>query len=95
MATCEAGHAEFEKQADGKVHVGTLPEWTRVKGKVAYRVHRGPYSELHRVSGTFPEQVLRAKESPAGPSGDVYVCPSMDHPGGDAKLLTVLYFPVK
>jgi effector-binding domain-containing protein len=95
MATCAAAHAEFEKKANGKIHVRTLPEWTRVTGKVAYAVYQGPYSGMASEWSRFPQNVMKSKLTPNGPCGDVYLCPMEDHPGGEKKLLTVLYFPVK
>lgn len=97
MRHCEAAHAELDRLADGAVQVGVLPEWTRVQGKAAWFVARGPYSELGKVWETFHYKVEAARGGrPAGPAGDVYACRPEDHADDQqAGLLTILYLPVE
>jgi hypothetical protein len=91
MARCEAAHAEFDRIAAGTIHVGTLPEWTSVRGKVAWTLSKGPYHQLPQAWAAF------MREAPArdarGPSGDVYLCIPGDH--AEERLLTILYLPVR
>ncbi len=96
MASCAAAHKEFDHQVGRKVAIGTLPAWTRVTGKVAYIVLRGPYDQLPEAWGHFPQEAMRASQGASeGPSGDVYLCNPMDHPDDPSKLLTLLYLPVR
>jgi hypothetical protein len=96
MPSCDARHAEYDRIAGGKIQVGTLPNWTRVQGKVAWRVVQGPYSNLPAAWHEFIAQVgEQVRGPPAGPSGDVYVCSPEDHASDrGAKILTLLYLPV-
>jgi hypothetical protein len=96
MGACDDAHEEFGSKADGKVRVGTLPEWTRVEGKVAWQVLKGPYSKMLEAWPAFMQKALAAAKAPNGPPGDVYVCNPMDHHGkAEATMLTVLYLPVE
>lgn len=39
-------HKVYDRLANGAVQTGELPEWSRVRGKVAWYVFRGPYKDL-------------------------------------------------
>jgi hypothetical protein len=95
MAACDAAHSELDKLVGKKVQIGTLPPWTRVRGKVAWKVVRGPYSELPGSWMAFMHEVGSGSARPSGPTGDVYACQPEDHAqDGGSKLLTILYAPV-
>ena len=96
MASCDAAHKVLESKVDQGIHVGELPVWTCVGGKVAYRVIQGSYEQLPGAWATFPQRALEtARSPPRGPPGDVYVCSPMDHAKDPGRLLTVLYLPVQ
>jgi DNA gyrase inhibitor GyrI len=96
MASCDLAHKVFDPQVEKGVQLGRLPDWTCVGGKVAYRVLRGPYEQLPKAWAEFPSDALNAARSaPRGPPGDVYLCTPTDHPGDPARMLTVLYLPVR
>ena len=46
MAECDDMHKAFGPLAGGAIQVGELPDWTRIRGRVAWYVYRGPYSEI-------------------------------------------------
>jgi hypothetical protein len=46
VTCCTDIHKQYDKFANGTVQVGELPEWMHIKGKVAWCVFQGPYSEL-------------------------------------------------
>ncbi len=95
MTRSEEARAEFDGPVDGKIRVAHRPEGTRIRGRVAYPVHRGEYSGLARVGSDFPEKATQNGE-PDGPSGDIYLCSPMDHPRpGAARRLTLFYLPLK
>jgi len=95
MASCDGAHKLFDPLVEKDIQVGTLPAWTCVAGKVAYRVLRGSYDQLPTAWTEFPRRALQqARAAPRGPPGDVYLCGPMDHPVEPAKMLTVLYIPV-
>jgi len=96
MASCDAAHKALEPLVPKGIQIGTLPGWTCVDGKVAYRVIKGSYDQLPKAWSDFPQQALAtARSAPRGPPGDVYVCTPMDHPDEPGKMLTVLYVPVR
>jgi len=95
MASCDAAHAELDKWVGAQTQVGELPGWTRVRGKVAWKVVQGPYSGLDAAWREFTIGLGSVQARPNGPCGDVYACQIPDHePDGGAKLLTILYAPV-
>jgi hypothetical protein len=95
MANCDQAHKFLEPQVEKGIQIGQLPDWTCVTGKVAYRVLKGPYTQLAAAWGSFPQQALgTARSAPRGPPGDVYVCSPMDHPNDPGRMLTILYIPV-
>lgn len=66
-----------------------------MRGKVAYRVLRGPYEQLPGAWVEFPMKALeKAQSAPRGPAGDVYVCSPLEHKNDEARMLTVRYTPV-
>jgi hypothetical protein len=96
MANCDLAHKEFDPLVEKGVQIGKLPDWTCVGGKVAFRVLRGPYEQLSKAWAEFPSRAIGvARSAPRGPPGDVYLCSPMDHPDDPAKMLTVLYLPVR
>ena len=96
MPSCDAAHRALVPLVEKGIQVGTLPEWTCVRGKVAYQVLRGPYELLAAAWAAFPQRALgMARASPRGPPGDVYVCGPMDHPSEPDRMLTILYVPVR
>lgn len=90
-------HHEFDRYADDGFHIGELPPWLHVRGKVAWYVFRGAYTGLGSAWATFPKKVLASKRAePSGPPGEVYVCDPDDHKGArEAKMLTILWIPLK
>jgi hypothetical protein len=95
MALCDGAHARYDQLAAGKIQVGNLPEWTRVQGRVAWSVVKGPYSQLPAAWQSFMRDAPGASVHPNGPPGDVYVCNPMDHQGTEESMLTLLYVPVE
>lgn len=95
MASCDRAHRELDHLANGSVQLGPLPEWTRVKGKAAWIVLRGSYSQLPGAWSSFPQRAAeRLGGPPGGPAGDVYVCSPMEHAGAaESGMLTILYVP--
>ncbi len=94
VASCDGAHAFFDKTVGAPVQIGMLPDWTRVKGKVAWRVVKGPYSELPRVWAAFPGEAAKVLRGPPdGPAGDVFLCNPQEH--SPDRLLTVVYLPAK
>lgn len=93
MRKCESAHKEFDAAAKtGTISVGTLPTWTRVEGRVVWRVVQGPYERLSGAWMKFPQEAaMRLQGGPAGPCGDVYLCAPGEHAA--SKLLTILYYP--
>jgi len=96
VATCEQAHREFDRLGTGEIQTGALPTWLHVQGRVAWRVHQGPYSGISRA---FPEFIEKVQEQLPGKirgaPGDVYVCSPMDHVGAEAKrLLTIFWGPI-
>jgi hypothetical protein len=93
---CAAAHAELDPLVGKEVSVGELPLWTRVQGRVAWKVVRGPYSELPGSWMAFMREVGTNPARVNGPTGDVYACQPMDHEAdGGSQLLTILYAPVE
>lgn len=96
MPGCDAAHAAFDAHVGKEITVGPLPEWTRIQGRVAWVVVRGPYSGLNQSWMSFMGQLSGKKIVPRGPCGDVYTCQLPDHESdGGSKLLTILYAPVR
>ena len=96
MAACDAAHAELDMLVGKKVQVGSLPTWTRVRGEVACRVVRGPYSALPESWMAFMREVGSLGARLSGPTGDVYACQPDDHTSdGGTRLLTILYAPLE
>lgn len=94
MASCDAAHAEFDAKVGRAPETGTLPEWTRVRGRVIWQVVRGPYAELAGPWREFTARTMaELRGPPAGPCGDVYLCDPPGHP--PERLLTILYLPVR
>jgi len=96
MALCDAAHQEFDELANGDLQVGTLPPWTRVHGKVAWVVWRGPLDMLGEAWVFFRRKVRAVNPGmPDAPPGEVFLCRPEDHQGdGQRKLLTILYIPL-
>jgi hypothetical protein len=96
MPACDAAHSELDPFVGKKVTVGKLPVWARVQGRVAWKVVRGPYTELPENWMAFMREVGTSRARANGPTGDVYACQPMDHEkDGGSKLLTILYAPVE
>ena len=97
MAICDAAHQRFDQLANGELQVGTLPSWTRVQGKVAWFVWRGPLDMLGEAWAFFHRKVRAANPGrPDGPPGEIFLCRPEDHRGdGQSKLLTILYLPLE
>jgi hypothetical protein len=94
MAGCDAAHAQFDGKVGGPLETGTLPEWTRVRGKVIWRAVRGPYDRMAGDWKEFMEAAMAALRGPPdGPCGDVYLCNPTEH--GPERFLTILYLPVR
>jgi hypothetical protein len=91
MASCDAAHSEFDRHAGKGNQVGSLPEWTRVRGRVVYRVLRGAYEQLPGAWAEFVPSAM-ARGPPTGPAGDVYLCTPGEHE--EERLLTILYLPI-
>ena len=90
-------HKAFGPLAGGAIQVGELPDWTRIRGRVAWYVYRGPYRDLGETGWrVFWHKVTEAKLTMAGVPGDLYVC-SPDAHAGDAQrdMLTLLWAPVR
>lgn len=97
MATCDSAHGQYDRIANGAVQVGTLPDWMRIRGKVAWYVAQGPLATLGDHWQTFHAKVVAAKVgTPHGPPGDVFICDPADHEAdGRKRLLTILYMPLE
>jgi len=89
-------HEQFDRFANGEVHVGELPPWTRVRGRAAWYVAQGPYSDLGGMWAEFMSKVRASNLSVTGPPGDVYVDDPEDHQAdGQRRLITILWAPMK
>lgn len=97
MTCCGDVHKEYDKFANGPVQVGELPEWMHIKGKVAWYVYQGPYSELGlKGFSDFWKKFGNAKLKMAGAPGDVYICsPECHETDKQAKMLTIIWCPVQ
>jgi hypothetical protein len=97
MTCCTKADGDLDRFANGDVQVGELPESLHIRGKVAWYVFQGPYSELgSRGFPTFWKKCRDAKLDMSGPPGDVYVCnPACHEEDKQAKLLTILWCPLK
>jgi hypothetical protein len=96
MPLCDAAHKQFDQLANGSLQVGNLPSWTRVQGKVAWFVWRGPLDMLGEAWAFFHRKVRAAEPGrPDGPPGEVFICRPEDHVDDkQSKLLTILYLPM-
>lgn len=96
MPLCDGAHRQFDSIANGEVQNGTLPSWTRVQGKVAWWIAKGPLTSLGSAWETFHQKVGQARPGrPDGPPGDVFCCRPEDHASDKQKsLLTILYLPI-
>ena len=96
MAVCEAAHQRFDPLANGDLQIGTLPAWTRIRGRVAWSVWRGPLDMLGEAWVFFHRKVRASNPRQAdGPPGEIFLCRPEDHAGdGQTKLLTILYLPL-
>ncbi len=90
-------HKAFDRLANDAIQTGELPAFTRVRGKVAWYVYRGPYADLGAKGwGAFWQKVGAAKLRPKGAPGDVYVCsPDCHEDDRQAKMLTLLWAPLE
>ena len=89
-------HRNFDHYADGTVRIGELPPGLHVTGKMAWYVHRGPYSGIGHAFGEYMRKAIALRVEPVGAPGDVYICEPDDHKSdGQAKLLTLFWTPVK
>jgi len=89
-------HRQFGALAGGDLRVGELPSWTRIRGRVAWYVYRGPYSELgDKGWRAFWHKFRAAKLKMAGVPGDLYVCSPDAHTKDEQKdMLTLIFAPV-
>ncbi len=76
--------------------MGELPAYTRVKGRVAWYVYQGPYSEISAMGwDVFWKKFAASNHKMEGAPGDVYVCsPGCHKEDNQAKMLTILWAPV-
>jgi len=83
--------------ANGPVQVSRLPAWTRINGRTAWWVAKGPLDRLPESWRAFHAAVGQARPGvPDGPPGDVFVCRPEDHAAdGQRDLLTLLYVPLR
>ena len=96
VAHCDEFHRQYDRFANKDVQVGELPDWTHVRGTVAWFVAQGPYAEMQGMWRAFHAKVRTKKLTVHGPPGDVYVCDPDDHAGERQRTLsTVLWIPVK
>lgn len=96
MRSCEGAHKNYDKHANGKTQVGSLPSWMHVEGRVAWYVFRDSYQMLPDGWTKFMEKVRSLSNIKlAGPPGDVYVCNPMEHKGDEKSMITILWIPVK
>jgi hypothetical protein len=96
MALCDGAHQEYDAIANGKIQVGTLPDWTRIGGRVAWWVAKGPFSGLNEAWATFHRKLGEARPGRAdGPPGIVFACNPDDHVADrEANVLTIMYLPL-
>jgi hypothetical protein len=97
MAGCEAAHQELDSLANGELQTRALPKWTKLQGRAAWWVVRGPFDLL---PARWPEFLAKVASEPArrptGPAGDVYPCSPADHRADQGqKMLTILYVPIE
>ena len=96
MRSCQAVHDEYDKHANGKVQIGSLPSWMHVNGQVAWYAFRGPYSSLPHAWSEFMQKIRSSSNvKPSGPPGDVYACDPVEHKGDENSMITILWTPVK
>ena len=96
MRSCQTVHDEFEKYANGKVQIGSLPSWMHVDGQVAWYAFKGPYNSLPHAWREFLQKIRSLSEAkPYGPPGDVYACNPEEHKGDVNSIITILWIPVK
>jgi hypothetical protein len=96
MSLCEGAHRQFDPIANGDIQTGILPSWTRVQGKVAWWVVRGPLSSLGSSWAAFHQKVGESRSGrPDGPPGEIFICRPEDHAADQQQgLLTILYLPL-
>lgn len=96
MRSCENAHKEFDRQANGKIEIGSLPRWTNVDGRVVWYVFQGPYKSLPEAwSGFMGKARALSKVKFSGPPGDVYVCNPEEHKGEENSMITFLWVPIE
>jgi hypothetical protein len=79
MAKCDSVHKVFDSMLEKGVHVGTLPEWMALGGKVAYRGLRGPKEPLPQAWTEFRSEAMDVAQSrPRGRPGDADLCGPVD-----------------
>ena len=96
MTCCEEMHKAFDAHANGTIQVGELPAFTRVKGRVAWYVYQGPYSDISTQGwDLFWKKFAVSNQKMEGAPGDVYVCnPGCHKEDRQAKMLTILWAPL-
>jgi hypothetical protein len=96
LTCCEDVHTAYDAKANREIEVGELPASLHVKGRVAWYVYQGPYSELS-VKGwdVFWRKFAASNMKMEGSPGDVYVCsPGCHKEDHQAKMLTIMWTPV-
>ncbi len=99
MTCCTEMHKQFDKLANGELQIGEMPDWMPIKGRMAWYVYQGPYSQLG--SKGFAEfwrkfNAAGLKMTEMGAPGDIYVCSPECHKQDDqARLLTIIWCPIK
>jgi hypothetical protein len=93
MRLRDGAHRQFDPIANGELQSGALPSWTRVHGKVAWWVVRGPPSSLGSAWESFHQKVGQTLLGrPDHPPGDVFICRPEDHTAEEQRnLLTILH----
>ena len=95
MALCDEVHREYDALANGSVQIGELPPWTHVHGRMAFYVYQGPYGGLADGWREFHHKRAALDLEVHGPPGDVYACDPDDHKGSEARIITLLWVPLK
>ncbi len=96
MTCCEAAHKAYDAKANRDIQVGELPVSMHVRGRVAWYVFQGPYSDLPEKGwDLFWKKFASSDFKMEGAPGDVYVCsPGCHNEDRGAKMLTILWAPI-
>ena len=97
MTCCADMHKRFGKYANGDIQIGELPEDLHVRGRVAWYVYKGPYSELgSKGFAAFWAKYAEKKLKGTGAPGDVYICsPPCHKDDKQQEMLTLIWCPVE